>query len=59
MTAHFLRAFQFRQYPPRQLFAQLHSPLVEAEDVPDHALYEDLVFIEGDERPQAERRDLF
>src|SRR4051794_36704072 len=35
-----------------ELLAQLHAPLVEAVDVPDDALDEDLVLVEGDQRAQ-------
>ena len=36
-----------------QLLAQLHAPLVEAVDVPDDALDEDLVLVERDQRAEA------
>ena len=41
-----------------QLLAELDAPLVEAVDVPDHALDEDLVLVERDQRAQAVRREL-
>ena len=40
---------QFRKDLPGQLFAQFDPPLIEAENVPDHALNEDLVFVHGDQ----------
>lgn len=46
---------QLRQDLVGQLFAQLHAPLVEAEDVPDCALYEDLVLVHGDQGTQGFR----
>lgn len=46
---------QLRQDLVGQLFAQLHAPLVEAEDVPDCALYEDLVLVHGDQGAQGFR----
>jgi len=35
-----------------QLLTQLNAHLVEGADVPDDALGEDLVFVEGDERAE-------
>ena len=49
MITHLLLPFQFRQDFFSQLLAQLDAPLVEAEDIPDDALREDLVFVKGDE----------
>ncbi len=46
---------QLRQDLVGQLFAQLHAPLVEAEDVPDCALYEDFVLVHGDQGTQGFR----
>lgn len=56
MAAHFGTIFQLRQDAVSQLFAQLHAPLVEGEDVHNHALGEDFVLIQGNQR-QAERRN--
>mgnify|MGYP006211454627 CR=1 FL=1 len=39
---------QLRQDLVGQLFAQLNAPLVEAVDIPQHALGEDLVLVQGD-----------
>ena len=47
---------EFRQDLAGQLFAQLDAPLVEAEDVPDDALDEDLVFVHGDQAAQSAGR---
>lgn len=52
MGADRLFVHQFWKDPLGQLFAQLDPPLVKAEDVPDHPLDKDLVFIHGDEAPQ-------
>src|SRR5471032_247918 len=38
--------------------AQLHAPLVEAVDVPDHALHKGLVLVQRDQRAQGGRRQL-
>src|SRR5687767_2331246 len=46
------------QYLPRQLLAELHAELVEAVDVPEHALGEDLVLVECDEAAQVSRTRL-
>ena len=48
-----VRRLQLGQNGVRQLFAELDAPLVEAVDVPDDALDEDLVLVERNE--QAER----
>src|SRR5690554_1710412 len=34
------------------LLAQLDTPLIEGIDVPNHGLYEYLVFVQGDQRPE-------
>ena len=39
---------QFRENFTGQLLAQLYTPLVKTEDIPDDALNEDFVFIHGD-----------
>ena len=41
--------FQFAEDLLGEDFAQLHAPLVEGVDVPDDALGEDAVLVEGDE----------
>ena len=38
-----------RQYTVRQLLAEFNAPLVEAEDVPDHALHKYLMLVHRDE----------
>src|SRR5690349_3171994 len=38
-----------------QLFAQLHAPLVEGVDAPDHALHENLVFVHRHQCAEATR----
>ncbi len=40
-----------------ELLAELHSPLIVRVDVPNGALHENLVLVEGDERAQSERGD--
>src|SRR5262249_28306294 len=42
----------------RELFPELDPPLVERIDVPDHALREDAVLVERDQRPERLRREL-
>ena len=42
----------------REHLAKLHAPLVEREDVPDHALREDLVLVERDERTERFGREV-
>ena len=42
---HLTIPFQFRQNLFGQLFTQFDAPLVKAEDVPDNALHENLVFV--------------
>ena len=46
---HDSRLLQFRQNGLGKLLAKLHAPLVEGVDVPDHALREDPVLVEGDQ----------
>jgi len=46
---------QFLLDVPGQDLAQLHAPLVEAVDIPDHALYQGLVFVQGDQGAQGGR----
>src|SRR5690554_5569094 len=36
-----------------QLFSEFYAPLVIAENIPDHTLYEYLVFVKGDKGPEA------
>lgn len=47
MRGHWVAAIKFRLNFLSQLLSQLHSPLVIAVDVPDDALNEDLVLIQG------------
>src|SRR5471032_1921086 len=42
-----------------QFLAQLHAPLVEGVGAPDHALYENLVFVHGYQRAEPTRADTF
>src|SRR4051812_38484655 len=46
-------AFQLRRNPIRQHLAQLHAPLIERVDVPDRALDENAVLIQGDNLSQS------
>src|SRR5277367_3973554 len=39
--------------------AQLHAPLIERVDVPDRALSEHVVFVEGDQASERARGELF
>ena len=39
-------------------FAQFHAPLIEAVDVPHHALQEGFVLIQGNQRTQCVRREV-
>ncbi len=39
-----------------QLFAQLHTPLIEGIDLPDHALHKNLVFVQCDQHAQHKGR---
>lgn len=57
MAADFFIIFQLWQNTVRQLFTQFHAPLVEGEDVQDHALSKDFVLIQRNQRTQAERSD--
>ena len=57
MAADFFIIFQLWQNTVCQLFTQLHAPLVEGEDVQDHALSKDFVLIQRNQRPQVERSD--
>ena len=41
-----------------QLFSEFYAPLIEAEDVPDHALIEDLVFIQCNQFAERVRSEL-
>ncbi len=59
MALHLIGILQLRQDLTRQLFAQLDTPLIEREDIPDDALNEDLMPIQRDELTQGERGDLF
>src|SRR5205823_11657040 len=46
------RALEFGDDALRELLPQLDAPLVERVDVPDHALREDAVLVERDQRPE-------
>ena len=50
MAADFFIIFQLWQNTVRQLFTQFHAPLVEGEDVQDHALSKDFVLIQRNQR---------
>src|SRR4051812_17991785 len=58
MGRHRARRFELREDGVRELLAELYAPLIEAVDVPDDALDEDLVLVGGDERAERARRDL-
>src|SRR3546814_3041065 len=49
---------QFACGPLRQHLAQLHAPLVEGVDVPDHALHEHAVLVKRHQRAQRVRSEL-
>ena len=51
--------FQAREDLTCELFPQLHTPLVEAEDIPDHPLNKNLVLVHGNETSQRPGSDLF
>ena len=50
-------AFQFGNDALRECLAQLHAPLIERINVPDHALSEDAVFVKRDEFAENFRRE--
>src|SRR5262245_29449277 len=52
-------ALEFRDDALSQHFTQLHTPLVERVDVPDNALGEDCMLIQGDELAERFRREPF
>src|SRR5262249_16389683 len=52
-------ALEFRDDALSQYFAQLHAPLVEGVDVPDHALGEDAMLVKSDELAECFRREPF
>ena len=54
-----LGVLQLWNDPLRQLFAQLHAPLVERVDIPDHALREHRMLIERHQLAQDVRRKFF
>ncbi len=56
MAHNLIRSSEFRQDLFRQLLSQLHTPLIEGIDIPDHALDEDLVLVQCDQRTQDFRR---
>src|SRR3546814_6116367 len=51
------RGGQFACGPLRQHLAQLHAPLVEGVDVPDHALHEHAVLVKRHQRTQRVRSE--
>jgi hypothetical protein len=55
----FSPAFEFWHDPLGQNLAELDAPLIERVDVPDRSLHEHFVFIEGHERAQDLRCELF
>src|SRR5262245_32205180 len=52
------RALELGDDALRELLPELYAPLVERVDVPDHALREDAVLVERDQRPERLRREL-
>ena len=50
---------QLRKNLVCKLLPQLHTPLVEAENIPDHPLNKDLVLVHGNETSQRPGSDLF
>src|SRR5579883_2494345 len=52
-------AFEFWHDSLRENLAQFHAPLIERADIPDHALREDDVLVQGNERTERKRRKLF
>src|SRR3546814_12072110 len=52
------RGGQFACGPLRQHLAQLHAPLVEGVDVPDHALHEHAVLVKRHQRTQRDRKSV-
>lgn len=42
-----------------ELLAQFHTPLVEAENIPDHPLHEDFVLVQRNQITQRVRRNFF
>lgn len=58
VTSDLARALELLLDGLGQLFAQLDTPLIVRVDVPDAALHEYLVLVDGDESAESERRDL-
>src|ERR1700690_3557740 len=58
MRRHEPLALELRLDLLRQLLAELDSPLVETEDIPDDPLHENLVLVEGYQYPERMRRQL-
>jgi len=58
MRSYRLVVLQLREDLSGQLLAQLDTPLIEGENVPDDPLDEDFVFIQGDQLAEAKRGDL-
>src|SRR5476651_2168650 len=54
----YARLFEFGQDRLGQLLAEFDAPLVEGVDVPDDALRENLVLVEGNENSERFRRQL-
>ena len=52
MAAHWFRIGEFRQDAVCQLLAEFDAPLIERIDIPDDALYENLVLIQCNQRTQ-------
>ena len=59
MGGHPLVVLQLRKDPVGELLPELHPPLVEAEDVPDHPLNKNLVLIQGNQASERPGRDFF
>ena len=59
VAAYQLVMFQFRKNVVGKLLAQLHTPLIKAEDVPDDPLYKYLMLVKSDKLAQHERGDFF
>lgn len=52
MCTRLSRVYEFRQDTARELLAQLHAPLIEAVDIPDDPLHEDLVLVQRNQAAQ-------
>ena len=58
VVAHHLFASELRQDLLRDLFAIFHAPLVEAVDIPHHALHENFVLIQSNQFAERIRCEL-